>query len=210
MWYSAVRFLVTFTLSLLVLPLAADAQLPVKVTRIGMLSPGSPPATSVPSPFVQGLRDLGYVEGQHIAFERRYAEGNLDRLPDLATELVRLPVDLLVTAGLASTLAAKHATTTLPIVFHSVANPVGNGLVASLARPGGNLTGAAFEPGPEFTHKRLELLKDAVPTVSRVAMLSGQVRLPSPTSEANEQARERAAQALGLTLRYFSVQRLEE
>jgi putative ABC transport system substrate-binding protein len=157
---------------------------------------------------VQGLRDLGYVEGQHIAFVYRYAEGHLDRFPDLAAELVRLPVDLLVASGVAAALAATHATTTLPIVFVDTTDPVGRGLVASLAQPGGNLTGVSFDGGPEIFGKRLELLKEAVPTVSRVAMLAGNVR--APTYEVGEQVQKRAAQALGLTLRYFYVRQPEE
>ena len=208
MWYSAVGFLVTLTLSLLAAPLPADAQPPAKVPRIGVLWPASPTVTSWLSPFVQGLRDLGYVEGQHIAFTYRYAEGNLDRLPDLAAELVRLPVDILVAGGVAAALAAKHATTTIPIVFSGATDPVGRGLVASLARPGGNITGTSFDGGPEIFGKRLELLKEAVPTVSRVAILAGQVR--TPTYDAVEKAQESAARALGLTLRYFYVRRLEE
>ena len=134
MWYSAVRFLVTFTLSLLVLPLAADAQLPVKVTRIGMLSPGSPPATSVPSPFVQGLRHLGYVEGQHIAFERRYEEGNLDRLPDLAAELVRLPVALIWRGELPA--PWRPSTRPPPSPLSSLASPIPSGAGWSQASRG--------------------------------------------------------------------------
>ena len=207
MWYSAVGFLVILTLGLLTAPLAAEAQPPAKVPRIGLLLPESPPATSVPSPVVQGLRDLGYVEGQHIAFVYRYAEGNLDRLPDLASELVRLSVDLLVASGVAAALAAKHATTTIPIVFFGATDPVGRGLVASLARPGGNITGVAFDGGPEIFGKRLELLKEAVPTVSRVAILSGNAR--APTYEAGEKVQESAARALGLTLQYFYTQRRE-
>jgi len=208
MWYSAIGCLVTLTLSLLTVPLTADAQPSAKVPRIGVLSSASPPATSTPSPWVQGLRDLGYVEGQHIAFVYRYAEGNLDRLPDLAVELVRLPVDMLVAGGVAAALAAKQATTTIPIVFSGTTDPVGRGLVASLARPGGNLTGVAFDTGPEIVGKRLELLKEAVPTISRVAWLVGNV--PSPTSEAREQERESVVRALGLTLRYFYVRQPEE
>jgi putative tryptophan/tyrosine transport system substrate-binding protein len=200
--------LVTLALGLLVAPLAAEAQPLAKVPRIGVLSTGSPPAPAAFfAPFIQGLRELGYVEGQHIALEYRYAEGNLDRLPDLAAELVRLPVDLLVAGSGSSALAAKQATTTLPIVFFSAADVVERGLVASLARPGGNITGVSFDTGPELVGKRLELLKDAVPTVSRVAMLVGEVR--SPTADANEQAQERAARVLGLTLQYFYVLRPE-
>jgi putative tryptophan/tyrosine transport system substrate-binding protein len=202
-----VGFLVTLALGLLVAPLATDAP-PAKVHRIGVLSSASPLAASVPSLLVQGLRDLGYVEGQSIAFAYRHAEGNLDRLPDLAAELVRLPVEILVAEGVAAALAAQHATTTLPIVFSGVTDPVGRGLVTSLARPGANLTRVAFDAGPEIMGKRLELLTEVVPTISRVAMLSGNVRVP--TAEAGEQERARIAQALGLTLRYFSVRQPEE
>jgi putative ABC transport system substrate-binding protein len=195
-----------------VAPLAAEAQPAGKASRIGLLILGSSSGfSSRIEVFQQGLRDLGWVEGQHIALEYRYAE-NLDRLPDLAAELVHLPVALILAWGAANALAAKQATTTIPIVFVGVANPVGRGLVPSLAQPGGNITGIASEGHPEggagLTAKQLELLKDAVPTVSRVAMLFGQVGLP--TREAGEQARERAAPVLGLTLRHFYVQRSEE
>jgi putative ABC transport system substrate-binding protein len=206
MWYRAIGCVVTLILSLLVVSLAADAPPPGKVRRIGVLSSVSPPTPSVPSPWVQWLRDLGYVEGQHIAFAYRYAEGNQERLPDLAAELVHLPVDILVAGGVAAALAAKHATTTIPIVFYGATDPVGRGLVASLARPGGNITGVSVDGGPEIFSKRLELLKEAVPTISRVAMLAGSVRAPTTS----EKALESAAQALGLTLRYFYVRQPEE
>jgi putative ABC transport system substrate-binding protein len=161
--------------------------------------------------FRQGLQDLGWVEGQQIALEERYAE-HLDRLPALAADLVRHKVDLIVTSGTPAAQAAKHATSTIPIVFVGVVNPVGRGLVASLARPGGNLTGMGSEEdhpegGAGLIAKQLEILKEAVPTVSRVAMLFGQVL---PTREADARARERAAAVLGLTLRHFYVQRPEE
>jgi len=186
-----IGLLITLTLGLLVAPLAADAQPAGKVSRLGLLLLGSSSSfSSRLEGFRQELRDLGWVEGQHIALEERYAE-NLDQLPDLAAELVRGKVDVIVTFGTPAAQAAQHATTTIPIVFVGVANPIGRGLVPNLARPGGNLTGIASEGHPEggagLTAKQLELLKDAVPTVSRVAMLFGQ-RLP--TSEADEQARE--------------------
>jgi putative ABC transport system substrate-binding protein len=211
MWSGVIGCLVTLTLSLLAVSLTADAQPPGTVPRIGLLIPGSSASfSSRIEVFRQGLLDLGYVEGQQIALEERYAE-NLDRIPDLAAELVRLPVALILAWGATSALAAKHATSTIPIVFVGVANPVGRGLVANLARPGGNLTGMASEGHPEggagLTAKQLELLKEAVPTVSRVAMLFGQARVPAV---ADEQARERAAAGLGLALRSFYGQRLEE
>jgi putative ABC transport system substrate-binding protein len=203
MWYNAVGCLVTLTLRLLAAPLAADAEPSVKVPQIGVLSSGPPPATT--NTFVQALRDLGYVEGQNIAFVYRYAEGHLDRLPAFAAELVRLRVDILGAVGVAAALAAKQATTTIPIVFSGATDPVGRGLVASLARPGGNITGVAFDTGSELDGKRLELLKEAVPTISRVAILAGNV-----ASEAQETAQENAARALSLTLRRFYVQQPEE
>jgi putative tryptophan/tyrosine transport system substrate-binding protein len=207
-----IGLLSTLTLSLLVASLAAGAQPAGKVSRIGLLFLGSSSGVSSHiEGFRQGLRDLGWVEGQQIALEYRYTE-NLDRLPELAADLVRLKADLIVTWGMPAAQAAKNATSTIPIVFVGVGNPVGWGLVASLARPSGNLTGMASEGDPEggpgLTGKRLELLKDAVPTVSRVAMLFRQESLP--TREAGEQARERAALVLGLTLRHFYVQRPED
>jgi putative ABC transport system substrate-binding protein len=121
--------------------------------------------------FLQGLRDLGYVEGQHLVIDIRYAEGRPERLPELAADLVRLPVDVLVAAGgTPVALAAKHATTTIPIVMTNVGDPVEAGLVASLARPGGNITGLS-SMSPDITGKRLELLKEVVPALSRVAVL---------------------------------------
>lgn len=199
---------VLLALAILATARGTTAQPPAKVARLGLLSTASPTVTAaVFAPFLQGLRDLGYVEGQHLIVETRYAEGDLDRLPALAAELARLPLDVLVVAGTPSTLAAKHATTTIPIVFFGTADPVGRGLVASLARPGGNLTGVAADSGPGLAAKRLELLKAAVPTVSRVAMLWGRV---DASTEADAQARERAARMLGLTLRDFTLRRLEE
>jgi putative ABC transport system substrate-binding protein len=202
------RIIVTLALGFLVPPLATDAQPSGKVHRIGILTPGAETSTPAFEIVRQGLREVGYVEGKNIAFEYRYADGNLDRLAALAAELVRLPVDLLLVAGVASALAAKQATTTIPIVFSGAANPVGRGLVTNLARPGGNLTGVAYDVGPGLGMKRLELLKEAVPTVSRVAILLGQVR--SPTYEAAQQEQERMARVLDLTLRHFSVLRPEE
>ena len=120
--------------------------------------------------FRQGLRELGYVEGKNIAIEWRWAEGKFDRLPDLAAELLRLKVDIIVSAGPAATRAAKKATTTIPIVMTNEGDPVGTGFVASLARPGGNITGLSTL-APELDGKRLELLKETVPKLSRVAVI---------------------------------------
>ena len=138
MWYSAVGFVVTLTLSLLVAPLTAEAQQATKVHRIGRLGPGSPLPGPDPSleNFRQGLRDLGYVEGQDLVIEQRYAEGSEERLHDLAAELVRLKVDVIVAGGSPAIRAAQHATRTIPIVMASAGDPIAQGLVASLARPG--------------------------------------------------------------------------
>ena len=149
----------------------AEAQQPTKVPRIGLLVPGSQPAFSVRiDAFRQGLRELGYVEGQNIAIEYRYTEGKTDRLADLVDELVRLKVNVIVTASIPPVLAAKKASSTIPIVFAAINDPVAGGLVDSLARPGGNVTGLT-NLSPDLDGKRLELLKEAFPKVTRVAYL---------------------------------------
>jgi putative tryptophan/tyrosine transport system substrate-binding protein len=173
MWYSAVGCIVTITLGLLTAPLAAHAQPPAKVAQIGYLVTGvleSPETRVLLDAFRQGLRERGYVEGQNIVIEYRAADGKLERFPGLATELVRLQVDLIVAANTPAARAAQQATTTVPIVTPVMGDPVGDGLVASLARPGGNIMGLTFL-GPELVVKRLELLKEALPRVSRVAAL---------------------------------------
>jgi putative ABC transport system substrate-binding protein len=157
------------TLGFLVAPLTAEAQLPQKIPRLGLLCPticGGHPLEG----FLQGLRDWGYMEGQNILLEYRQAEGRFERLPDLAAELVRLNVNVIVTAS-AGAAVAKNATQTIPIVFGGVATPMEAGLVASLAQPGGNITGVATMPTREFAGKVLELLKEAVPGAARVAVL---------------------------------------
>ena len=147
----------------------AAAQQPKKVPRLGLLVSSSSDSPRRDA-FLQGLRDLGYVEGKNITIEYRYTEGELDRLPDLAAELVRLNVDVIVTAAISSVRAAKKATATIPIVFASVGDAVDSGLVSSLARPGGNATGLMFF-APELGGKRLKLLKEAFPKVTRVGFL---------------------------------------
>jgi putative ABC transport system substrate-binding protein len=168
-----IGFLVILTLSCLVVPLAAEAQPATKVHRIGYLIAGSSPAGPDPRlhDFRQGLRDLGYVEGQNLIIEPRYAEGSDARLRDLAAELVRLPVEVIVAGGSAATRAAQQATRTIPIVMAGSGNPVGLGFVASLARPGGNITGVSNFVA-ELPGKQLELLKEAVPQRTRVAVLT--------------------------------------
>jgi putative ABC transport system substrate-binding protein len=195
--------LVTLVLGLLAAPLAADAQQPGKVPRIGLIRPGSPPDPLVEA-FLQGVRDLGYVEGRSIAIEYRWAKGKLERFPDLTAELVRLKVDVIVTTGTSGGLAAKQATSTIPIVVPVMIDPVGAGLVASLARPGGNLTGLSLM-SPELSEKRMELLKEAFPMVSRVAVLRDP-RIPPmdlPPTEA-------AARARGLDLHTLEVRDIND
>jgi len=162
-----------FALSTLLFALgvAVDAQQSKKVPRIGLLSPFSPSDTAPwYQAFFQGLRDLGWVEGKNISVEYRYAEGRNDRLVDLAADLVRLRVDVIVTAVTPDALAAKNATKTIPIVMAAVGDPVVTGLVDNLARPGGNVTGLS-QMNPELAGKRLELLKEIVPKLTRVTVL---------------------------------------
>jgi putative tryptophan/tyrosine transport system substrate-binding protein len=157
--------------ALLAAPLAAEAQQTGKVPRIGFLSPASSTtAPHVVEAFRQGLRDLGYVEGQNIVVEYRYANGKAEALPDLAAELVSLEVDVIVASGTPGPLAAKSATKTIPIVMASAGDPVRTGLVASLARPGGNVTGLSTLT-PDLGGKRLQLVKELLPGVARVAVL---------------------------------------
>ena len=156
---------------LLATPCRTDAQRPAKIARIGMLIPVAPAdAASYIEAFRQGLRKLGYVEGQHITIEPRYAEGRDERFPDLAAELVSFKVDVIVTWGTPAARAAKAATRTIPIVTAAVVDPVGTGLIASLARPGGNLTGVT-SGGAALSGKSVELLKELVPGVTRIAVL---------------------------------------
>jgi putative tryptophan/tyrosine transport system substrate-binding protein len=155
-------------------PRAAHAQQQAgKVPRIGFLGVTSPSdRPSLLAAFRQGLRELGWVEGQNIVIDYRFAEDRLDRLPDLAAELVRLKVDIIVSVGTQGVTAAKNATETIPIVMIGVRDPVGTGLIASLARPGGNVTGVSGSAGLEIVIKQLELLKETVPKAHRVAILS--------------------------------------
>src|SRR5205809_2206732 len=151
-------------------PVAANAQQAAKVARIGLLAGNLAASPHLPEAFLQGLRDLGYVEGRNVVIEYRDAEGKYERYPALATELVALKVDVIVVTSTPSAVAVKQATRTIPIVFTWAADPVGSGLVTSLARPGGNITGLSFLAA-DLVGKRLELLKQAVPGVSRVAAL---------------------------------------
>jgi putative ABC transport system substrate-binding protein len=160
-----------FCAMLFALRLSAEAQQPTKIPRIGYLSPSISANRSYFESFRQGLRDLGYVEGKNIVIERRVNEGKLDRNPALAAELVRLKVDLIVAIGSGEIRAAKEATDAIPIIMVRGGDPVGSGFVASLGRPGGNITGLALLR-PELSGKRLELLKEIVPKLSRVAVFA--------------------------------------
>jgi len=182
------------------MPGISDAQQPGKIPRIGVLRPGAPPDHLVEA-FREGLRDLGYVEGRNILLEYRWAEGKPDRLPDLAAELVRMKVDLITSWSTPAALAARNATATIPIVFGGVGDPVRIGLVASLARPGGNATGVSML-AEELSAKRLELLRETVPRAMRVAMLWNSTN-PSMVSRA--QSTQAAAGVLGVTLQSLGV-----
>jgi putative ABC transport system substrate-binding protein len=179
-----------------------EAQQPTKIPRIGYLGGTSPSAASARiEAFRQGLRELGYVEGKNIVIEWRHHEGKLDRLPALAAELVRLKVDIIITVGPPAARAAKEATVTIPIVMMQVGDPVGSGFVASLARPGGNITGLS-SLAPELSGKRLELLKEIVPRLSRVAVFGTST---SPDNAQSLREVELAAGAFGVKLQYLDV-----
>jgi putative ABC transport system substrate-binding protein len=181
---------------------SVDAQQPAKIHRIGYLSGGFPSANALRTDaFRQGLRELGYVEGKNIVVEYRYPEGKPDRLPALATELVHLKVDVIITSGPSVTRAAKEATVTIPIVMTNDNDPVGNGFVASLARPGGNITGLSTL-GRELSGKRLELLKQIVPRLSRAAVLGTST---SPGNAQNLKEMELAAEVLAVKLQYLDA-----
>jgi putative ABC transport system substrate-binding protein len=182
---------------LLAAPLAAGAQPAAKVPRIGYLANNLTANPHLREAFLQGLRDLGYIEGRNIVIKYRSAEGKSERLPTLAAELVALEVDLIVAPGTPLALAAKQATRTLPIVFAGVANPVGSGLATSLARPGGNLTGLSILLSSELVGKYLELLTQAVPGVSRVAVLWQRGGLGERTEQDLLKGADVAARALG-------------
>jgi putative ABC transport system substrate-binding protein len=196
-------FLGTLTGGVLAASRIAEAQQAEKVYRIGYLGPSSATAVSrFTEAFRQGLRELGWVEGQNIVIEYRFAEGQYDRLPDLAAELARLKVDVIVAIPTPAAVAAKNATATIPIVMTNVGDPVGLRLIASLARPGGNVTGLSYSIGMETFGKSLELLKTAVPKVRRVAVLS------NPANSAHALAISSLkvmAQSLALDLQFLAA-----
>jgi putative ABC transport system substrate-binding protein len=183
-----------------------DAQQQVKVPRIGILTLGVASAAPTFEAFRQGLRELGYIEGKDILIEYRYAEGKTDRLSNLAAELVRLKVDIIVTESGRAAEAAKHATQTTPIVMAIVGDPVGIGLVASLARPGGNVTGLTVL-APELSGKRLELLKEAAPKTTSVAVIWNAA---NPSAAGFLQETKATAKSLGLQLQPVEVRRQDD
>jgi putative tryptophan/tyrosine transport system substrate-binding protein len=196
------KLLCLFTLLFLVPGTFADAQQPKRIPRIGYLTGvGSAPNEA----FLQGLRELGYVEGKNISIEFRTTGGKSERRAELAAELVRLKVDVIVANAAGDVTAAKNATATIPIVMRSVSDPIAMGLVASLAQPGGNITGVAAL-SPELSGKRLELLKEVIPKLSRVALLTPPVKAWRTSIKETEVA----AQALGLQLQILQAREADE
>ncbi len=198
------RFIGTVASGLLAAPLAAEAQQAARIARIGFLAGNLASGPHMTDGFRQGMRDLGYLEGRNFVLEFRDAEGKLERLPALAAELVALKVDVIMVGGTLAALAAKQATKTIPIVFASAVDPVADGLVTSLARPGGNVTGLSAL-APELAGKRLELLKQAVPGVGRVAVLWQPGGLGERTVNDIRREADVAARALGVRLQFFEA-----
>jgi putative ABC transport system substrate-binding protein len=187
----------------ILLVVRVEAQQPAKVPRIGVLAVLSPAAVRARiEAFRSGLNELGYIEGKNIVVESRYAEGKFDQVSKLASELVRLKLDLIVTAGPQATRPAKQATSSIPIVMAFDSDPVGNGFVSSLARPGGNVTGLSAL-SPEITGKQLELLKEMIPTLARVAVLGNSAE---PANPQTLKETELAASAFKIQLQYLDVQ----
>jgi putative ABC transport system substrate-binding protein len=188
-------------------PLAARAQQPGKLPTIGFLGSTTPShASPWVAPFLQRLGELGWTEGRTIAIEYRWAEGRADRFAEIAAEFVRLKVDVIVTYGAPPVIAAKQATSVIPIVFAAAGDPVGNGLVASLSRPGGNVTGLSIQ-GTDLAGKRLELLREVVPGLRRLAILAN-VDAPGAVLEMGEV--QAAARALGLEVVTLEIRRAED
>ena len=198
------------TFGLLVATLDARAQQPAKIPRVGILFFGFPASPSEPAPlgraFVEGLRNLGWVEGRNVMFEWRYAEGKTDRYPALAAELVALKVDVIVASSTPAAVAVKQATNTIPVVMVAVSDPVGSGLVGSLARPSGNMTGLSLL-APALSAKRLDLFKQAMPKLARAAVLWN-------TANAGMKLRftetEAASRTLGVRIESVGVQGLDD
>jgi len=204
---SRVALTVTLGLTLLAAPLAAEAQQAGKVYRVGFLGNSSAALeANLVGPFREGLRELGYVEGRNIVIEYRWAEGKYERFPALIAELAALNVDVIVTAGTPAALAVKRTTPSIPLVMAAVGDPIGVGLVASLARPGGNVTGLSAI-APELEGKRLELLREVVPKLSHIAVLWN----PDNPFHADSLKETRAAaQVLGIKAQLVGVRISEE
>jgi putative tryptophan/tyrosine transport system substrate-binding protein len=202
-----VRLAVVILLGILHVPGAGEAQPVGKVYRIGFLGNSTAALeANLVGPFLEGLRDLGYVEGRNVQIEYRWAEGQYERFPELVAELVALKVDVLVTAGTPAALAVKRATVTIPLVMVAVGDPVGTGLVASLARPGGSMTGLT-SIAPDLEGKRLELLREAVPKLSRVSVLWNPA---NPFHVTAEREARSAAQALHMKVHSVGVRTAQE
>jgi putative ABC transport system substrate-binding protein len=196
-------FLGTVAGGVLAAPLTAHAQPTGKVYKIGFIQTSAPNEMEhLTKALDEGLRELGWVEGRDIVFKRKFAEGKQERLPALAAELVRLNVDVIVTGQNPVIAAVKQATTTIPVVMAVSRDPVGAGFIASLARPGGNITGLSNDPGPDIHGKNLELLKEALPGASRVAYLWNPV---PPAAETYRKVAESVARKLGVTLQPAAV-----
>ncbi len=200
---SRAGLIVTLALATLAAQPAAGAQPPAKVARIGFIGAISPvTGVNTLDPLRQGLRELGYVEGDNIVIEARWAEGRFERFPDLVADMIQRKVDVIVIGSSAGALAAKKAGTTIPIVFAGVGDPVGSGIVESLARPGGNLTGLSLAFGEGFSGKWVELLKEAIPKVSRFAVLLDPA---TPASQIFLREMQGAARALRVSLQVFEA-----
>jgi putative tryptophan/tyrosine transport system substrate-binding protein len=188
-------------------PIAARAQQPGKLPTVGLLVPGTPSSHGqAVAAFVQRLRELGWIDGRTVAIEYRYAEGRADRAAEIAAEFVRLKVDVIVTSGTPQVLAAKQATAAIPIVFAAAGDPVGTGLVASLARPGGNVTGLSLEQ-TETVGKRLELLREVIPSLGRLAILAN-VSNPAVALDMGEV--QTTARTLGVEVITLEIRRGED
>jgi putative ABC transport system substrate-binding protein len=184
--------------------LGAEAQQPARSARLGLLSLSAGPNPNMD--VFRGLRELGWIEGKNLSVEYRWAAGEQDRLPGLAADLVRRNVDIIVTSSTPAALAAKHATTRIPIVITFVADPVGSGLVASLARPGGNITGVTTLT-PELMAKRVELLKQVAASASRIAVLWDPDGLAEDTRRNMREQAEATGRSLGVSLQFFEARR---
>jgi len=202
------RFIRAIAGGVLAAPLAAEAQQTDKVYRLGYLSqPTRASVEQVLQAFLRALRELGWIEGQNLAIEYRWAEGKVERLPDLAAELVLDNVDVIVAPAGPAALAAKSATSKIPVVMIFPSDPVEMGLVASLRRPGGNITGTTFTPGPEIFAKQLQILKETVPTMSRLAVLMNPADLGWAVQA---KAVEAAAHSMGIRVQRVEARRPED